>query len=147
MIADSSWKPNKMMPVDEYAAQPHTPQVRTVRKALAEGRIPDARMETSANGRKQWLIPANAEILPVGMGVIERADPAPAPATILDQPRLVELLDRETAYLPLKLAARLLGVHPDRIKEDPDAFEAKPWGERKALLVPQSFIRRMAGIA
>jgi hypothetical protein len=131
---------NEMLTVDGYAAQPHTLQVRAVRAALAEGRIPRAVQDD----RGRWMIPADAEVLPRDLAVV---DTRPEPPAGVDRPRLADLLDRETGMLPLPVAARLLGVHPARIKEDPDAFEAKPWGERGALLVPQSFIRRIAGLA
>ena len=146
-----------MLSVDDFAALPHTPQTRAIRTALKEGRVTGAVWDQHANGgRGRWQIPADAVVQPRAGTTVQRATPAAAaPATtspdaaaadVLARPRLVEILDRSPAYLPVDDAARLLGVPATRIREHPELFGAQPLGYRESLLVPQSIIRDLAGL-
>jgi hypothetical protein len=62
------------------------------------------------------------------------------------QPTLKDFLDHETAYLPLEVAARLLGITEYAIRKHPEEYGVVPRGDHGGAVVPQSTIRRIAGI-
>lgn len=122
---------------------------RTVQRWLKAGKLPGA-----VKTNRGWTIPANAvapapdtPAPPAAAGGRELAVRTPAALEPAVLPRnLAEALDAYPAYLPLAVAARLLGVAVRRIRENPEAFGAVPYGRFDALLVPARTVRETAGL-
>jgi len=122
---------------------------KTVQRWLAAGEIPDAVMVGN-----RWEIPEHAQRVEqvttraAGEVLAERAtstdlvteDDGPMPVT------LREALDTLPAFLPVDVAARLLGIPREQVREHAELFEALPIGRRGSLVVPAAVVRRFAGV-
>lgn len=139
---------------------------RTITRAIAEGRLPEARQDPND---RVWYIPADAVVRPakgpqertLDEGNVVLLGPAPNlpvvrhGATAVDvpvnTPTTLDVLDHLPAWIPLRDAARLLGVPADLITDEPDRFGAERVGRRhgvegiRALMVPQVTIRKTIG--
>jgi len=138
----SNISPIAVLTRDEFAKAQGVSS-KTITRYLDARRIPGAEFR---DGR--WNIPANAQI---------QDTPAPTLATVPRQSRdmsrdspepvtLTELLNAQPAYLPVDIAARLLGVPESAIRRRPSRFGAVKFGPHGSLLVPQAAVRSIAGL-
>lgn len=127
---------------------------RTVKRWLAEDLLAGAEIRSG-----RWFIPASTprpELVSGPTTTVVMRDPRrpaarsiaelPPRAAASDRPTLASMLDGLPALVPVESAAPLLGVSAWAIRRHPERFEAVPWGAQGALLVPQSVIRRLAGL-
>ena len=124
---------------------------RSVWRWLKAGELPAA--SKAPDG--QWFIPANAvrQRLSTDMAVTSQSVSVPDLPVSGHSARgdsLAEALGKLPAFLTLAQAARLLGVSPLRIAENPDRFEAERVGRLgsggRSLMVPARVVRQIAGI-
>lgn len=139
-------------------AQNQGVSTRTVERWLAAGELPTA--SQTPDGR--WHIPADAvrqrPLIPSGdvpprqprqgtdMSPTRRGDVVPTSAPTPAPRTLAEALDQQPALLALEDAARLLGIPESGIRKHAEELGALPWGPRGRLVVPQSAVRRLAGL-
>ena len=119
---------------------------RTVQRWLKAGRLPGA---TKTN--RGWVIPADAKAPaqddePTAPTAPTRAVVAPVAQRAVQGASLSEALATLPAFLPLEVAALLLGVPVARIKENPERFEAEPLDAFRRLVVPARVVREIAGL-
>lgn len=132
--------PVELLSIDQYADR-HNISRRTIMRRLAtpEG-IPGAIKQG-----KQWSIPADAPMPGTGHGTVARTD-RPAAAPVPSAPSLTAILDGSTAYLSIEDAARLMGLTEYAVRSNREFFEGQPFGPAGSIVIPQSTVRRIAGI-
>lgn len=143
-----------MLTVRQYAQEVERDE-RTVQRWLRDGKLPGV-VQTNHG----WLIPSGTprpESRKPPAAPVDNAEASaarPPAREVVTQSRvalsqatsLAGALDQLPAFLPLEIAARLLGVPEVRIKEDPERFAAEPVDERRRLMVPQHVVRKIAGL-
>lgn len=142
-----------MLPVKEYAAHVGISD-RSVKRYLADDEIPGAMMVDGkwmipVESRRQKRLEGTAGPAVATSGIVARIGGGGEIATLKElttQPTLKDFLDHETAYLPLEVAARLLGITEYAIRKHPEEYGVVPRGDHGGAVVPQSTIRRIAGI-
>lgn len=142
-----------MQTISEYAKAQKV-ATRTVERWLAAGRLPEAVKVNDA-----WLIPSEAT--PNGQQLraerAERAAAAPAsnlpavqtPAALAGLPpgaSLADALASLPAFLPLEVAALLLGIPETSVRRHAEDLGAVPYGPRGRLVVPARTVREQAGL-
>jgi len=132
--------------IPEYAAM-QTPPVteRTVRRWLKDDEIRPAPIQ---DNRGKWWIEATAIRRPRDLDTIAPSSGG-ALATTSKHDTIHAILDRETAYLDVATAARLMGVNEGIIRKHWRDLDGRDWGGEsgQAIVIPQSTIRRILGIA
>jgi hypothetical protein len=135
-----------MLGVKDYAAR-HNAGERTVRTWLADGRLHGAR---KLNG--VWMIPADERpadplqayagdeiaVQLLGEHAVQHVPHVPA--------GLVAELAEAPVFLPLELAAHLLGISEHAIRRHRDYFELVPFGPNGSLVMPARVVRTVAGL-
>jgi hypothetical protein len=131
-------------------AERHGFAERSVQRWIRAGELPAAVMVGN-----RWEIPEHAQrveqvtMRAAGQVLAERAgaeltttedDEPPVPVSVR------EALDTLPGYLPLDVAARLLGIPRHQVRDHADVFEAVPFGRRGSLVVPAAVVRRIGGI-
>ena len=124
---------------------------RTVQRWLRDGRLPGA-----VKTNRGWVIPSTT-VMPPGFGGTPPPPPpsGPASASALVAPvqpaavqggSLSEALATLPAFLPLEVAALLLGIPESGIRRNAEALGAVPYGQRGRLVVPARTVREIAGL-
>jgi hypothetical protein len=135
-----------MLTVKQFA-QRHGVAVRTVERWQEDGHLRGVVRTDTGNLIPDQPRPAIGRRAAAAAEQPQRALAVPAPAQLDGAPRsLLEALALMPAFLTLEDAARLLGIPPIRITENPERFEAEPVDDRRKLMVPARVVRQVAGI-
>ena len=130
---------DQMMTRAQYAAH-HGKSDRTVQRWLERQLLPGATLT-----REGWRIPADVLPLlddptPRSVATTPRGPASPPLAT------LTGLLDARPAYLDVETAAQLLGITPYAVRQRLKRYKAEQVGDNGAWMIPQSVVRKVAGL-
>lgn len=148
-----------LIPLAQYCAARGVSD-RTVKRWLADGEIAGARKDESG----RWLVPADADrTIPVRLGpdpLAEWGGNAPTPplapevtgsdsalVTIEARPRISELVEHLTGYVPLSIAAEALGIRESAIRRHRDryALEAVGGANGQELMMTRAKLKEILG--
>lgn len=127
-----------MVGLDEFAAT-HNVATRTVRRWLDADRIPGA---VKVSGK--WSIPAAAVVQDTpGATVATVATGKSGPARGL--PTVADILATQPVFVPLEVAAPLLGLSEYVMRKHPDYFGLVRFGPKSSYVMPKARIRDLDG--
>lgn len=136
---------NAMISIDQFA-ELHKASTRTVRRWLADGRIPGAVMDG-----KKWMLPAEAIVQDTLPGVMVARDSG---RDVAVQQRghgndtsmtVAGVLAPLPVMVTLDVASRVLGISEYAIRQHAEYFELQRMGERGAYVMPKARIRELEG--
>lgn len=131
--------PDIKVGLQEYCARRDVSE-RAVRRWLADKELPGA----TKDAKGAWLIPLNADRVPGG--VHAQLEVAWKQHFGIEEalPPVGEILDHQTGYVPLAIAAKIMGCSVKYLRNHEDEYEVANRGH--GYCVPQSVIKRVAGL-
>jgi hypothetical protein len=147
---DMSYDTSPLIPLAKYA-EARGITTRTVMRWLDKGELPGATRDES----NRWLIPADAErttsaiMGDIGSAVADLPNHEPASALVVveQRPRISDLVEHLTGYVPLSIAAEALGIKESTIRRHRDRYELEPVGgaNGQELMMTRAKLKEILG--
>jgi hypothetical protein len=148
---DVSYDTSPLIPLAKYA-EARGITTRTVMRWLDKGELPGATRDES----NRWLIPAGAErttaaiMSDIGSAVagLPTDEPAASALVVVEQrPRISDLVEHLTGYVPLSIAAEALGIKESTIRRHRDRYELEPVGgaNGQELMMTRAKLKEILG--